>query len=48
MTWPSKRERRASLVAGLLGTLSGLLLPEETREGAQALLGELLKLFVSW
>ena len=34
MTWPTKRERRAALVAGLLGTLSGVLLPEEAAANA--------------
>ena len=48
MTWPTKRERRAALVAGLLGTASGLLLPAEAAQNVALLLNEVLKLFVSW
>ena len=48
MTWPTKRERRASLVVGLLGILAGSVLPPEAQAKAAVLLDAVLKLFVSW
>lgn len=46
MQWPTKKETRVSLVAAVLGTLAGSLLPEHLRESAQELLDALSKLFV--